>query len=97
MESCGVGAPFRNEAAPPPRAGGFNGEPPAPPAGLLRGAPRPAGIARQQVAQGIARFNRVQVQPTRDQLEHMARALDEGAALDTERVRMLRFLMKGYA
>jgi hypothetical protein len=49
------------------------------------------------VAQGIARFNRVQVQPTRDQLEHMARALDEGAALDTERVRMLRFLMKGYA
>jgi HEAT repeat protein len=58
---------------------------------------RLAGIARQQVAQWIARFNRVQVQPTRDQLEHMARALDEGAALDTERERMLRFLMKGYA
>jgi HEAT repeat protein len=58
---------------------------------------RLAGNARQQVAQWIARFNRVQVQPTRDQLERMARALDEGAALDTERERMLRFLMKGYA
>jgi len=56
-----------------------------------------AGMAREQVARWIARYNRVQVQPTRDQLEHMARALGEGAALDTERERMLRFLMKGYA
>jgi HEAT repeat protein len=58
---------------------------------------RLARIARQQVARWIARYNRVQVQPTRDQLKHMARALEEGAALDTERERMLRFLMKGYA
>jgi hypothetical protein len=40
---------------------------------------------------------RVQVQPTKDQLDRMARALDDGAALETERERMLRFLMKGYA
>ncbi|HEX8209697.1 MAG TPA: HEAT repeat domain-containing protein [Longimicrobium sp.] len=58
---------------------------------------RLAAMARQLVARWIARFNRVQVQPTRDQLEHMARALEEGAVLDTERERMLRFLMKGYA
>ena len=57
---------------------------------------RLAGIARQQVARWIARYNHVQVQPTMDQLERMARALDDGAALETERERMLRFLMKGY-
>lgn len=57
---------------------------------------RLAGMARQQVARWIASYNRVQAQPTKEQLDRMARALDDGAALGTERERMLRFLMKGY-
>lgn len=61
------------------------------------GEERLAELGRQQVARWIAGHNRVQAQPTKDQLEHMARALEQGAALDTERERMLRFLMKGYS
>jgi hypothetical protein len=52
-------------------------------------------MARQQVKRWIDRYNHDPSQPSGDQLERMARALD-GAALDTERERMLRFLMKGY-
>lgn len=55
-----------------------------------------AGTARRQVVRWIDRYNRDLTQPTKEQLERMARALDEGAALETERERMLRFLMKGY-
>lgn len=57
---------------------------------------RLADMARQQVARWIARFNRDQTQPAKGELERMARALDESAAMETERERMLRFLMKGY-
>jgi HEAT repeat protein len=57
---------------------------------------RVAEMARQQVARWIDRYNREPTQPTKEQLDRMAGALDEGAALDTGRERMLRFLMKGY-
>jgi HEAT repeat protein len=56
---------------------------------------RVARRAEQEVRRWIGRFNRDGSRPTRDQIDRMARAVD-GAALDEERERMLRFLMKGY-
>ncbi|HYW07317.1 MAG TPA: HEAT repeat domain-containing protein, partial [Longimicrobium sp.] len=51
--------------------------------------------AEQAIRRWIGRFNRDGSRPTREQIDRMTRALD-GAALNAERERMLRFLMKGY-
>lgn len=53
--------------------------------------------ARRLVTRWIDRFNRSGSQPTREQIERAARAVDDAAPmLGTEHVKTLRFLMKGY-
>jgi hypothetical protein len=56
-----------------------------------------AVMARQHLRRWLDRFNRNQTQPTRDQLQRTAQALDTASeAIGRDSERMLRFLMKGY-